>query len=533
MRNNVHPVLAGEGGECLINGLFIGNGRQHLDNYMLVEHASPHCGSRQFYNGILDGQAHGVFHGRIIVHKDAQKTDAKQTNRNLLLSDDAQIDTKPQLEIYADDVKCTHGATIGQIEENALFYLRSRGIDETSARKLLLVAFANECLDRMKARCRAQHVEKLINELSDGAAPARVRSADAAEKLGAKLDDHRGRKIDVNRDRGRRKLRAATLRESAHDFPILQQQVHGKPLVYLDNAATSQKPQAVIDAIVALLRDGATPISIAACIFFPSAPPRSYEAARANGAAVPERRRRARDHLRARHDRRHQPGRADLRPRARRRRRRNPDHRHGAPLQHRAVADAVRREGREAARRARSTIAASCCWTNSRSCWGRERSCVAVDACFERAGHDQSGEADHRDGARAGTCRCWSTARRPCRTCTVDVQALDCDFYAFSGHKIYGPTGIGVLYGKAALLEAMPPYQGGGDMISSVTFEKTTYNELPLQVRSRHAGHRRRHRPGRGARLRERPRHRQHRRARTRAAGLRHRSAVRDSRVCA
>jgi Fe-S cluster assembly protein SufD len=164
VRNNVHPVLAGEGAECLINGLFIGNGKQHLDNYMLVEHASPHCGSRQFYNGILDDHAHGVFHGRIIVHKDAQKTDAKQTNRNLLLSDDARIDTKPQLEIYADDVKCTHGATIGQIEENALFYLRSRGIDEVSARKLLLLAFANECLDRMAASPARDHVEKLIHQ---------------------------------------------------------------------------------------------------------------------------------------------------------------------------------------------------------------------------------------------------------------------------------------------------------------------------------------------------------------------------------
>jgi Fe-S cluster assembly protein SufD len=164
VRNNVHPVLAGEGGECLINGLFIGNERQHLDNYMLVEHAAPHCGSRQFYNGILDDHAHGVFHGRIVVHKDAQKTDAKQTNRNLLLSDDAQIDTKPQLEIYADDVKCTHGATIGQIEENALFYLRSRGIDEISARKLLLMAFASECLDRMHPGAAREHVEKLIHE---------------------------------------------------------------------------------------------------------------------------------------------------------------------------------------------------------------------------------------------------------------------------------------------------------------------------------------------------------------------------------
>jgi Fe-S cluster assembly protein SufD len=164
IRNNVHPVLAGEGAECLINGLFMANGRQHMDNYMLVEHASPHCNSRQFYNGVLNGQGHGVFHGRIIVHKDAQKTDAKQTNRNLLLSDEAQIDTKPQLEIYADDVKCTHGATIGQVEENALFYLRSRGLDEDSAKHLLLLAFANECLDRMNSGQVRQHLERLVTE---------------------------------------------------------------------------------------------------------------------------------------------------------------------------------------------------------------------------------------------------------------------------------------------------------------------------------------------------------------------------------
>lgn len=163
VRNNVHPVLAGEGGECLINGLFLGSGHQHIDNYMLVEHASPHCGSRQFYNGILDDHAHGVFHGRIVVHKDAQKTDAKQTNRNLLLSDDAQIDTKPQLEIHADDVKCTHGATIGQIDEEALFYLRSRGIDEASARNHLLRAFAGECVGRMKEGPIRTHVEVLVN----------------------------------------------------------------------------------------------------------------------------------------------------------------------------------------------------------------------------------------------------------------------------------------------------------------------------------------------------------------------------------
>jgi len=183
VRNNVHPVLAGEGSECLINGLFMANGRQHMDNYMLVEHASPHCDSRQFYNGILNGQSHGVFHGRIIVHKDAQKTDAKQTNRNLLLSDDAQIDTKPQLEIYADDVKCTHGATIGQFDDNALFYLRSRGLAEAAARHVLLLAFANECLDRMHSPQVREHLEKLVVAgLPEAASYSGARSAKGAER---------------------------------------------------------------------------------------------------------------------------------------------------------------------------------------------------------------------------------------------------------------------------------------------------------------------------------------------------------------
>jgi Fe-S cluster assembly protein SufD len=164
VRNNVHPVLGGEGAECLINGLFVGAGKQHLDNYMMVEHAQPQCSSRQFYNGILAGHARGVFHGRIVVHKDAQKTDAKQTNRNLLLSDTARIDTKPQLEIHADDVKCTHGATIGQIEEEQLFYLRSRGFSEREARSLLLYAFAAECLDRMSEPAARAFIEKLIGQ---------------------------------------------------------------------------------------------------------------------------------------------------------------------------------------------------------------------------------------------------------------------------------------------------------------------------------------------------------------------------------
>ena len=180
VRNNVHPVLGGEGAECLINGLFVGAAEQHLDNYMLVEHAQPQGSSRQFYNGILDGHARGVFHGRIVVHKDAQKTDAKQTNRNLLLSDNARIDTKPQLEIHADDVKCTHGATIGQIDEDQLFYLRTRGFSETEARNTLLYAFAAECLDRMKEPAAREFAEGLIGERIRELAENRRASVSAA-----------------------------------------------------------------------------------------------------------------------------------------------------------------------------------------------------------------------------------------------------------------------------------------------------------------------------------------------------------------
>ncbi|MFI5323244.1 MAG: Fe-S cluster assembly protein SufD [Thermodesulfobacteriota bacterium] len=162
VRNNIHPVLAGEGCDSLINGLYMSTGRQHMDNYMKVEHVSPHCDSRQFYNGVLDGRSRGVFHGRIIVHKDAQKTDAKQTNRNLLLSDTAQIDTKPQLEIYADDVKCTHGATIGQMDENALFYLRSRGISEDKAKEIILSAFTSGTLESMQVEEIRNYCEDLV-----------------------------------------------------------------------------------------------------------------------------------------------------------------------------------------------------------------------------------------------------------------------------------------------------------------------------------------------------------------------------------
>ncbi len=149
-REEVNALLDGEGAECLLNGLYVVTGRQHIDNYTTLDHAKAHCNSRELYKGVLDDKSSGVFHGRIVVRQDAQKTDAKQSNKNLLLSDDATINTKPQLEIYANDVKCTHGATVGQIDHDAVFYLRSRGIGREEARSLLTFAFTNEIIGRIK-----------------------------------------------------------------------------------------------------------------------------------------------------------------------------------------------------------------------------------------------------------------------------------------------------------------------------------------------------------------------------------------------
>ncbi len=163
-RNNIRTALNGEGIECVLNGLYLTKGDQLADHHMIVEHAKAHCNSHEYFNGILDGRSRGVFHGRILVQPEAQKTDAKQTNKNLLLSDDARIDTKPQLEIYADDVKCTHGATIGQLNEESIFYLRARGIGLETARRMLIHAFAGEIIDRIKCRAAREELDNLFWE---------------------------------------------------------------------------------------------------------------------------------------------------------------------------------------------------------------------------------------------------------------------------------------------------------------------------------------------------------------------------------
>jgi len=165
-RNDINIVLDAEGAGCTLNGLFMVSGRQHVDYHTRVDHAKPNGSSEEVYKGILDGRARGVFNGRVTVHPGAQKTDAQQSNKNLLLSRDAEIDTKPELEIYADDVKCAHGATVGQLDEHALFYLRSRGIGESQARGLLTYGFAREILDRVHlASLRDKLTEKLLQRM--------------------------------------------------------------------------------------------------------------------------------------------------------------------------------------------------------------------------------------------------------------------------------------------------------------------------------------------------------------------------------
>ena len=161
-RNNIRTNLAGEGIQCVLNGLYLTRGDQLADHHMVVEHAQPHCSSHEFYNGILEDRSKGVFHGRILVRQAAQKTDAKQTNKNLLLSEEATIDTKPQLEIYADDVKCTHGATVGQLSDEAVFYLRTRGIGEQTARHMLIHAFAGEIIERIRHQPAREELNQLV-----------------------------------------------------------------------------------------------------------------------------------------------------------------------------------------------------------------------------------------------------------------------------------------------------------------------------------------------------------------------------------
>ena len=162
VRNDTVAVLDGEGVSCTLNGFYIAKEQRLVDNHTTIHHAKPHCESHELYKGILDDQAHAVFNGKIVVEIDAQKTDAKQTNKALLLSEDAQINTKPELEIFADDVKCTHGATVGQLDADAMFYLRARGLGLEQARSVLIHAFASDLLNRIGIQSIRTDLDELL-----------------------------------------------------------------------------------------------------------------------------------------------------------------------------------------------------------------------------------------------------------------------------------------------------------------------------------------------------------------------------------
>lgn len=166
VRNDLTSVFRGEYAEADLNGLYLAEGKRHIDNHTVIDHAVPHCSSSELYKGILDDKGRGVFNGKVIVRKDAQKTQAYQSNKNLLLSRTAKIDTKPQLEIFADDVKCSHGATVGQLNEDAVFYLQSRGIGIERAQSILINAFASDVIDLinidpLKEAINSQIIERL------------------------------------------------------------------------------------------------------------------------------------------------------------------------------------------------------------------------------------------------------------------------------------------------------------------------------------------------------------------------------------
>ena len=161
-RHDIRAVLGGTGGELILNGFYLLRGRQHADHHTVIDHAQPHCTSHEYFNGLLGEQAHGVFNGRIIVRPGAQRTDSKQTNNNLLLSAEARADSQPQLEIYADDVKCTHGSTVGPLDETALYYLRSRGLERETAAGMLTYGFAAEILGRMQHAGVREELDRVV-----------------------------------------------------------------------------------------------------------------------------------------------------------------------------------------------------------------------------------------------------------------------------------------------------------------------------------------------------------------------------------
>lgn len=454
-RHNLNVLLNGEDVFCQLNGLYFAQGNQLLDHHTFIDHAKPHGTSQEFYKGIIDDQARAVFNGIILVRKDSQKTDSRQTNKNLLLSETAMVDTKPQLEILANDVKCAHGATVGQIDKNALFYLRSRGIGLAESRKLLTYAFALEVLQKISHEPIREALETLIqSRLQKNTSNTSVSSLTEPQRPFSEL---------------------LLLRK---DFPILYQNVHGKPLVYLDNAASTQKPVEVIRTIQeyyeqynANIHRGVHYLSQKATDLYEKA--REDVRRFLNASRIQEiiytRGTTEGINLVA-----HSFVRPQLRPHDEILISAMEHHSNIVPWQ--ILCEETGAKLRVIPMNSQGELLLD----QYVSLLSERTKIVSIVHLSNALGTInpirkmiQIAHEHHVpvliDGAQA-------VSHLP-----VDVQQLDCDFYVFSGHKLFAPTGIGILYGKMSLLEKMRPYQGGGDMIRSVSFEKTTYNDLPYR----------------------------------------------------
>ncbi len=448
-RYQLTVTCAGEGSKVETNGVNLIKGKQHADTTLFMDHAVPNCASREIFRAVVDDRAHSVFQGRIIVRPDAQKTDAKMMTRALLLSDDAEADNKPELEIFADDVTCGHGATTGALDESLLFYMRARGLPEKEAQALLIQAFVGEAIETIASDALRE-----------------VAIATAQRWLA-------GEGMSMHKAVANGSYDVALVRQ---DFPALAMQIYGKPLVYLDNAASAQKPNAVLDRMTEAYKSEYANVH-RGLHYLANAATEAYEGARGKVAQFINARRNEEiiftrnvteainlvasswggEHIKEgdeivlsimEHHSNIVPWHF-LRERQ------------GAVIKWAPVDD----EGNflieefEKLLTARTKIVAITQMSNALG------TLVPVKEVVRLA---------HARGIPVLVDGAQGAVHLP-----IDVQDLDCDFYAFTGHKVYGPTGIGALYAKHEHLVAMRPFNGGGEMIREVAKDWVTYGDPP------------------------------------------------------
>ena len=455
VRSNLRLALEGRAAACRLDGLFLADGDRQVDLHTQVSHVGLATETVQDYRGIAAGRGRGGFNGKIVVQSSARGANASQSSRNLLLTPLAEINARPQLEIEVDEVQCRHGATTGTLDPEQLFYLVSRGLDPAAARALLTFAFCLDVTGRLPIASVRAAAETLVFGRAAGS------RSDPGNRLMAAV---------------RETAVALDLARIRSDFPVLARRVNGHPLAYLDNAASSQQPSPVIDAVAEYARShhanvhrGVHTLSQEATALFEGAREKVQRFINAASPAeivfvrgtteainlVAQSYGRPRlvpgDEIVVSHLEHHsnivpwqllceQTG-AKLRV---------------VPIDRSGVVDF---DAYLALLAPKTRIVALAHVSNALG------TVLPLDRFIAEA--RQRGIVSVIDGAQA-------VPHLP-----VDVQALGSDFYAFSAHKMYGPTGIGVLHARESLLAAMPPWQGGGDMILSVSFAGSTWNHLP------------------------------------------------------